>query len=186
MRPENPTLSLRAARLTEISRLNEIEIAADTLFEGTGLLDNAPKNDPIPSDVLEAAIRHDNLQIAETTSGIIGFTLCTDRYPDLYLDQVSVDPKEAGKGVGRKLVRQVIERAKSRKYKAVSLSTFRNVPWNGPFYASMGFVELEPEQRTDWMLELERQQSAFLDIRERCFMRRPIRFRDFLGLGSVR
>ena len=36
-----------------------------------------------------------------------------------------------------------IDWARGRRLPAVTLTTFRSIPWNAPFYASMGFVELE-------------------------------------------
>jgi hypothetical protein len=37
----------------------------------------------------------------------------------------------------------VIGWAKSRRFHAITLTTFRDVPWNGPFYGSLGFVVTE-------------------------------------------
>ena len=36
-----------------------------------------------------------------------------------------------------------------RGYPGLTLATYRDVPWNGPFYASEGFVEIGPVD--DWM-----------------------------------
>ena len=34
--------------------------------------------------------------------------------------------------------------ARARGYDDITLATYRDVPWNGPFYASEGFVETGP------------------------------------------
>lgn len=176
MRPEKPKIRLRAARLNDILRLNEIELAADRLFEGTGLLDQSPADSAIPVSAFEQAISEDLCHVAvDAHDAPVGFTFCTDRRPDLYLDQVSVDPGFARLGIGRRLVNHVADIAADRRFACVSLSTFRDVAWNGPFYQSLGFMPLEANELTDWMSELEAYQSAYLDITQRCFMRRPVK-----------
>jgi GNAT superfamily N-acetyltransferase len=63
-----------------------------------------------------------------------------------HLDELDVDPDHARRGVGRRLVRTVCDWAAGSYLDAVTLSTFREPPWNAPFYASMGFRALtEPE-----------------------------------------
>jgi len=34
--------------------------------------------------------------------------------------------------------------AKAHDYDEITLATYRDVPWNGPFYTSEGFVEVGP------------------------------------------
>jgi hypothetical protein len=58
---------------------------------------------------------------------------------------------------------------------ALTLSTFRAVPWNGPYYARLGFVELRTEELTPGLTEILAEETAFgLDPAERIFMRRPV------------
>jgi len=52
-----------------------------------------------------------------------------------------VEQGQQGRGVGRRLIGHVIAWARAEGFVSLSLTTFRNVPWNGPFYASLGFVE---------------------------------------------
>ena len=47
-----------------------------------------------------------------------------------------------GRGVGRMMLEQVIETARQAAYPAVTLTTFRDVPWNAPFYTRLGFSML--------------------------------------------
>jgi len=46
-------------------------------------------------------------------------------------------------GHGRRLMQAAIDWARQRRLQAVTLTTFRSIPWNAPFYASMGFIELK-------------------------------------------
>lgn len=50
-----------------------------------------------------------------------------------------------GKGIGRGLLDTARAYAQAQGLAALSLTTFRNVPWNAPFYASFGFREWDPQ-----------------------------------------
>ncbi len=41
------------------------------------------------------------------------------------------------------LLERVIESARQMGYPAVTLTTFREVPWNAPFYTRLGFAMLD-------------------------------------------
>lgn len=45
------------------------------------------------------------------------------------------------------LLEQVIEGAQQMRYPAVTLTTFRDVPWNAPFYTRLGFAMLDERSR---------------------------------------
>jgi N-acetylglutamate synthase-like GNAT family acetyltransferase len=68
------------------------------------------------------------------------------------LEQVSVLPDYGRRGVGKLLVEAAIEEATRRGYDQMTLRTYAAVPWNGPFYALLGFAESEPE--TDFQRSL--------------------------------
>ena len=63
----------------------------------------------------------------------------------LHLGELSVDPNHGRRGIGRTLVEAVAVRAGGLGLAGVSLSTFRMVPFNAPFYAALGFIELPLE-----------------------------------------
>ncbi len=56
-----------------------------------------------------------------------------------HLRQLSVHPSQSRRGHGSASAAAVCAWATSLGYEAVTLTTFRDVPWNGPFYARMGF-----------------------------------------------
>jgi GNAT superfamily N-acetyltransferase len=57
----------------------------------------------------------------------------------LHIDEFAVAAEHQGKGLGRRMLAHCIEAARSRGFRLISLTTFRDVPWNAPFYASAGF-----------------------------------------------
>ena len=167
--------AIRVARVDDIIFFGAIETEADRLYDDTGLMTDATNTYNIPVTVLRDAVEADLMHSAvDHTGEIAGFTLCSLREPDLYLDQVAVLPEHGRKGLGTTLIETVFEDARRRKMKAVSLSTFRDVPWNGPYYARLGFTEIPRIELTPWMLELEALQAEYLDITKRCFMRKLV------------
>ncbi|WEX08139.1 GNAT family N-acetyltransferase [Chelativorans sp. AA-79] len=62
-----------------------------------------------------------------------------DRF--LHLRELAVDPAHGRRGLGSALVRFAIARSVEEKCAGVSLTTFRDLPFNRPFYAAHGFVE---------------------------------------------
>ncbi|MBY9068373.1 GNAT family N-acetyltransferase [Hyphomonas sp. WL0036] len=160
----------------EIPALIEIDLAAGKVFEGTGLLPEAQLGDHVPADVLREAMRSGHLHVARHGQGeLAGFALTSVREGWLYLDQISVDPAHGRGGVGSALMSRVMLEAKDRSLKRVTLSTFRDPPWNGPFYRKNGFKELPRKKMEKWMIEIESiQDDNGLIVRDRCFMARRL------------
>ena len=168
--------SITAAELGDIPALISVDKAASALFEPTGLLTPDALQDHVPAEVLETEIPAGNVFAARNQHDwAVGFALIRPRGTGLYLDQVSVHPDHGKKGLGRALVIRTLAEAEHRKLPHVSLSTFRDLAWNGPFYASLGFREISRGQLEPYMLEIEDAQKPFMDVTKRCFMRRKVR-----------
>ena len=65
-----------------------------------------------------------------------------DRTPHIW--QLSVHPGHARQGLGRALMEAACDWARAERFEAITLTTYRDVPWNGPFYESLGFVNVDP------------------------------------------
>lgn len=165
---------LRPGADEDIAALQRVDLAASRLFDGTGLIDEPDGPVPVPEDALRAGITTKLLYVVTSPFGEpVGFALCRVVAHDLYLDQISVDPSHGGRGLGAYMVQAIIEEANDRHLRGVILSTFRDLPWNGPFYAKHGFVELPRSAMKGWMKSLEAIQAQTMDVSLRCFMRRP-------------
>ena len=67
-----------------------------------------------------------------------------------HLDDSRWDAAHGRRGVGRALVDEVLAWTAVRGLPSVTLITFRDVPWNGPYYEKLGFeavTALTPELR---------------------------------------
>jgi hypothetical protein len=69
----------------------------------------------------------------------------------------------------------------------VSLSTFRDVSWNGPFYSKNGFRALEPSEWTSGMRAIREKEGRHgLRVEARVFMRRELERHPLGGCLQVR
>jgi len=85
------------------------------------------------------------LLVIEVQNGIIaGFAHVLEVDTVCHLEQLSVRPEDARRGLGRELLNAAIEHAQERGYKKISLRTYADVPWNAPFYERAGFMEEDP------------------------------------------
>ncbi|MQA96122.1 MAG: GNAT family N-acetyltransferase [Streptosporangiales bacterium] len=93
----------------------------------------------------------------------------------LHIEQVSVHAEHARRGVGRALIEHVAGWAKARGIPALTLTTFTDVPWNGPYYRRLGFRPLAPEEITPGLREIRAAEAAHgLDRWPRTSMRRDL------------
>lgn len=63
-----------------------------------------------------------------------------------HIEALAVHPNYARQGYGRALVAAAVADARERGYTSISLRTYADVPWNGPFYSSCGFREVDAEE----------------------------------------
>ena len=89
---------------------------------------------------------------------------------------MDVHPDYTRRGIGTGLVKAVVAWAKSQGHPALTLITFRHLPWNAPFYAALGFEVVGEDLLGDEMRDLLQQESdAGLNAANRVCMRRTLR-----------
>jgi GNAT superfamily N-acetyltransferase len=172
---DRSVIEVRPANAGDLCAIQQVNERAGTLFEALGLINTANGlPEKIPASCLETALFERLLWVAPLYGRCVGFALCSVERPDLYLEQISVAPEYSRAGIGGALLEAICEEAGRRHLFGVTLSTFRDVAWNAPFYAKNGFVEVPRSGLALWQLDIERVQSATMDVRKRCFMRRAV------------
>jgi GNAT superfamily N-acetyltransferase len=92
-----------------------------------------------------------------------------------HIEQVTVHPDHQRRGLGRALIETADRWASEQSLPALTLSTFREVAWNAPYYAGLGFRMLAEDELTPGLLELRAEEAAIgLVPADRVFMRRPV------------
>jgi GNAT superfamily N-acetyltransferase len=64
----------------------------------------------------------------------------------IHLEEVDVDPEHGRRGLGTGLVEAVCASARAAGYRCITLTTFRDLPWNMPFYVRLGFEVIPPDE----------------------------------------
>ncbi|AVJ29307.1 GNAT family N-acetyltransferase [Achromobacter spanius] len=138
-----PTL-IRPARPEDAALLPAIERSAGTLFR------DAPGLEWIADDAVMSETEHLRLiaqgtsWVAQESEQLCGF-LCGERFHDaLHVWELAVDAGHQRMGIGLRLVHAACGHARAAGLAAVTLTTFRDLAWNAPWYARLGFREDRP------------------------------------------
>lgn len=73
----------------------------------------------------------------------VGFTHVLDLDGHAHLDQLSVHPDSMRRGIGRELVTAALVEAARRGHDELTVCTYAEIVWDGPFYRQLGFREIE-------------------------------------------
>lgn len=82
--------------------------------------------------------------IFDRESALAGFAMAGPLDGEAHLIEIDVDPAFKGRGLGRQLIAAVEDWARRKGFYALTLTTYRDAPWNAPYYARLGFALLEP------------------------------------------
>ena len=160
-------MRIRKAATTDYPRLQEIERSAGEMFRAVGMAAIAD-DEPFSDAELDEYRRAGRAWVAAGEDDVaMGYLVADLVDGNLHIEQVSVDPRHARRGVGRLL----IDHAAALGWPALTLTTFADVPWNAPYYRRLGFVVVDdPEPE----LEAVRKREAAhgLDRWPRVCMRR--------------
>jgi GNAT superfamily N-acetyltransferase len=142
-------LIVRPAGPADLAGLAAIELSGEPMFARIGIV-----FPPGPATV-ELAIEHGaDVFVAGDPPVAFAAVIELDGHP--HLEQISVRADQAGQGIGSVLLADVVRRAGP----GLTLLTFRDVPWNGPWYLRHGFTELPasawgPQLRAHWQAEVD-------------------------------
>jgi GNAT superfamily N-acetyltransferase len=131
--------TIALARQRDLSALPAIELAAARLLEGHA-----------PESVLTETTSHEELRDAQRL-GRLWVALLDDQprgfahvkileMGHAHLAETDVHPDHGRRGLGTQLVMAVCAWAARQGYESVTLTTFRDVAFNMPFYESLGFA----------------------------------------------
>ncbi|MFI9819510.1 GNAT family N-acetyltransferase [Streptomyces sp. NPDC052013] len=168
-------MRMRLAEPGDLPRLQDIERAAGAAFRRLGM-DRIADDDPPGLDALEEYRRAGRLWVAVDDGDLaVGYLMAEPVDGALHVEQVSVHPHVARRGVGRDLLAYASDRAREEGLTGLTLTTFAEVPWNAPYYERLGFRTLEDAELTPGLREIRAHEARIgLDRWPRVCMRRPV------------
>jgi GNAT superfamily N-acetyltransferase len=165
-------IRMRASRPNDGPALREIERSAAEQFRAVGM--EAVANDE-PMSVAEFAvyaISGRSWVAVDADDQPVAYVLVDEVDGNAHVAQISVLPESQGNGVGRGLLERVRAWAIGADFRAITLTTFCEVPWNQPLYEHLGFVVLSEEEIGPELQMVRRDESKVgLDPSTRVCMR---------------
>jgi len=121
---------IRAARPDDISEIRSIEVAAGELFRGLGMEAIADDTPPTESE-LAPYVRDGRAWVATGPDGKpLAYILVDIVDGWAHIEQVTVHPDHSRTGLGRALIERVEQWSDGCGLDGMTLTTFRDVPWN--------------------------------------------------------
>ncbi|WP_330172843.1 GNAT family N-acetyltransferase [Streptomyces sp. NBC_01498] len=153
-------MRIRPAVPADLPRLQDIERAAGEPFRAVGMAAIAD-DEPPPLDLLDRYRLAGRAWVGDDDAGRpVAYLIHDDIDGAAHIEQVSVHPLAARRGLGRALIEHLAGRAASAGLAGLTLTTFADVPWNAPYYTRLGFRTLMESELTDGLREIRRAEAA--------------------------
>ena len=167
---------IRPPRRDEFEALRWIERDAGRAFAAIGMAQIADDEPPSPA-VLEAVLAHGRAWVGVDERDLpIAYLLSSVVDGGAHIDQVSVTSAHARRGLGASLIEHLAVTAQTEGRPALTLTTFRDVPWNAPYFRRLGFEIVDPAGQGRELAALVSRESATIPSdAPRVAMRRPVR-----------
>jgi GNAT superfamily N-acetyltransferase len=163
---------IRAARTDDGPDAREIERLAGARFHEVGMEAVADAEPPSLEVLSRYAAAGRSWVAGDESDRAVGFVFVDVVDGAAHIEQISVRPDRQGEGVARALIDRVRVWASASGMSAITLTTFADVPWNGPLYAHLGFAALgEDEIGTELRSVRDAEARHGLDPTQRVCMR---------------
>ncbi|TGO72719.1 hypothetical protein BELL_0425g00060 [Botrytis elliptica] len=164
--------TIREARHEDIPLLADVERSAAKLFTCF----NVPVDDSVlDSSLLMTMLKNHHLWVAvdgeDKPVGFLGGFKVDD---DFHVAEVSVKMDNQRQGIGNSLMYRMMKDIKEEGFQAITLTTNKILPFNRPWYQSLGYIELEAKDVGNELTLLIEEESNHLDNNIRCAMRKNI------------
>jgi GNAT superfamily N-acetyltransferase len=145
-----------AARPQDFALLPEIEQAAGMMYAETPYSQMAHGSN-VSKDV---DLTRDRVWVVAENEEPVGFVIVREFTDAVHLHEVDVHPRCARRGLGRQLIEHVAKWARAKRADKLTLTTFGDVPWNGPYYSRLGFSTIPVDKLSENLREILRAESA--------------------------
>ena len=151
---------IRGANPDDFETLQNIERAAGAQFAEVGMPEIA-NDEPFSLDDLRDYYERGHAWVLADDSGApIGYAVVDEIDDAAHIEQVSVHPDHQRHGYGRVLLDAIATWAQLHGLSALTLTTFRDVPWNGPYYERYGFRTLSGSELSPGLAAVRDRETA--------------------------
>ncbi|WP_018179107.1 GNAT family N-acetyltransferase [Jongsikchunia kroppenstedtii] len=161
---------IRPARADEVAGLPALEASGGLAFRDLGM--DLVAEFPPPAESVFAVAQRDGHLLVAADARILGFVLLEIVDGCMHVEQITVAPDFGRRGIGTALMRAAEDLARARGFDGMTLTTYRDVPFNGPFYVSLGWQPIPDGELTDGLREIrDHERAVGLDAWPRQAMR---------------
>ncbi|RDC60513.1 4-(cytidine 5'-diphospho)-2-C-methyl-D-erythritol kinase [Alteripontixanthobacter maritimus] len=162
---------IRLARPDDAQAFHDVEADAGGLLEQHPSLAQITLPSPRSSQEYAAMIDKGHSLAAVSEDAVIGFVATRPFGRELHIHELSVRRSFQRRGIGATLLGALAIDAHNAGFAALTLNTFRDIPWNAPFYARQGFEIIgDIEAHPRLAHALEKAVAARLPRENRCAM----------------
>lgn len=172
-----PLASVREMTRDDVAAVHDVELAAGARFRSVPDLRIArcADDEPFTTDEVTAYVRAGHAWVAVVDDAVVGFVVVDVLDGCAHVEEIAVVPEHGGRGIGTALVEHVAAWAASQRLHAITLTTFRDVPWNRPWYERLGFRVLREDELTPGLRDVRAGEEAHgLPAELRVVMRRDV------------
>ncbi|MFJ2420035.1 GNAT family N-acetyltransferase [Streptomyces brevispora] len=168
-------MRIRPARRSDLPLLQDIERAAGEPFRTVGM-SRVADDEPPSLDVLDEYRRAGRAWVTvRADDRPLGYLVADPVDGAGHIEQVSVHPSAARRGLGSGLIGHAGSWAAAEGLGGLTLTTFSHVPWNAPYYVRLGFRVLMESELTDGLRKIRAEEAEHgLDRWPRVCMRRDV------------
>lgn len=153
-------MNVRQASVDDIGTISAIDSSASERFRSIpALADLAGDNES--TEKINKWLENGRVYIVEDNPKSIGFIAAHAEDSVIHVDEIAVSLENQGKGAGTMLLDAVADWAcemlcqSGASTARVSLTTYPDVSWNGPWYRKYGFEEVDAESVGAWLVAQE-------------------------------
>lgn len=169
--------AIREATSADLPLLAQVERSAAALFAQAGSeLAWLAQGESLLRSTLQMLQQHGGVWVAaDEQDAPAGFLAAQPLDGQLFIVELSVALPQQRQGLGARLLDAAAAHARALGCAWLTLSTYRHLPWNAPYYARHGFSEIEAAALgAGHALKLAREAQDGHDPALRCLMRKPL------------
>jgi GNAT superfamily N-acetyltransferase len=154
--------AIQLALPAHVPSLPGIERSAASLFDG--ILSAALLDATTPFSMLEEAQQAGRLWVAVDADGV-----------RVHIAELDVSSDHQRRGVGTSLLRALATWAADNGFAEITLTTYRDIPWNAPAYLGMGFDFVPPSELDEHLRShMDQEEASGFGVAPRVAMRRQL------------
>ena len=167
---------IRSAVAADAPMLPEIERSAGVIFGSVAGLEWIAHDAVSSLSSLLEMIADGTTWVAEDAdANLVGYLGAEPVADALHIWEVAVHTDHQRRGIGARLMAAAEAAAPAVGCTSLTLTTFRGVAWNEPYYANLGYTVIDGDRRGMWLSSVLADEGARgLPVERRCAMRKVI------------